>query len=62
VVPKSCTNAEAERGDVLLGESEHPGGVSREVGAATAVPAHVRQLEIDEVGDDGQGVVELGAG
>ena len=52
----------AERGDVLLGEPEHPGGVGREVGAATAVPAHVRRLEVDEVGDDGQGVVELGAG
>ena len=27
--------------------------------AATAVPAHVRRLEVDEVGDDGEGVVEL---
>ena len=52
----------AERGDVLLGEAEHPGRVGRELGAATAVPAHVRRLEVDEVGDDGQGVVELVAG
>ena len=52
----------AERGDGFLGEPEHPGGVGRELRAATAVPAHVRRLEVDEVGGDGQGVVELLAG
>ena len=52
----------AHRGDVVIGEPQHTGGIGRELGAATAVPAHVRRLEVDEVGGDSQGVVEFLAG
>ena len=48
-----------DRGDGLFGQSEHAGGVGRELRAATAVPAHVRRLQVDEVCGDGQCVVEL---
>ena len=49
----------AERRDGFLVEPEHPGGVGGELRAAAAVPAHVRRLEVDEVGGDGERVVEL---
>ena len=38
------------------------GGIGGELRAPTAVPAHVRRLEVDEVGRDGQCVVQLLAG
>jgi hypothetical protein len=48
----------AERGGGFLWEPEHPGGAGAELRAATAVPAHVRRLQVDEVSRDRQGVVE----
>ena len=48
-----------QRRDVLFAESEQPGSVGGQGGASTAVPAHVRRLEVDEVSDDGQRGVEV---
>ena len=46
-------------GDGWLGQAEHPSGVGGELRAATAVPDHVRRLEVNEVRRDLEGVVEI---
>ena len=48
----------AQRGDDVVGEPQDAGGVGGELRATAAVPAHVRRLQVDEVGRDDQGLVE----
>ena len=51
----------AERDGGIVIQTEHLGGIDSNSGAAAAMPAHVRRLEIDEVGNHGEGVVQLSA-
>ena len=48
----------AQLGGRLFREPEHPRGVGGELRAPAAVTAHVRRLQVDEVGRDHQGAVE----